>query len=93
MLSVVLGGLRTRWVTLAGSFVALALGVGLIATTVLGLAAALDPPVRKPVRFAASPVVVRGTDTLTVGRKTKKLFHPQAVDKELLRELRTLGPV
>ncbi|WP_329119201.1 ABC transporter permease [Streptomyces sp. NBC_01465] len=90
---VVLAGLRTRWTTLVGSFVALALGVGLIATTALGLAAALDPPVRQPEGFAASPVVVMGTDTLTVGRKTQKLFHPQPVDKELVRELRTLGPV
>ncbi|MEV0089976.1 FtsX-like permease family protein [Streptomyces sp. NPDC050738] len=93
MLTVVLGGLRTRWTTLVGSFVALAVGVGLIATAALGLAAALDPPVREPVRFAASPVVVRGTDTLTVGGATQKLFHPQPVDKDLVSELRALGPV
>ncbi|MFF4079853.1 FtsX-like permease family protein [Streptomyces sp. NPDC001777] len=101
MLTVALASLRTRWTTLIGTFVALALGVGLIATMGLGLASTLDPPDRAPQRFAGSPVVVMGVDTLTVrvrrGPSTTevghRLAHPHPVDTELLRELRALGPV
>ncbi|QGV82649.1 ABC transporter permease [Streptomyces ficellus] len=59
----------------------------------LGLASTFDAPERAPKRFAASPVVVIGTDTLTVGRVTHRLFHPHPVDARLLAELRALGPV
>ncbi|WP_167536376.1 FtsX-like permease family protein [Streptomyces ficellus] len=93
MLSLALSGLRSRWTGFAGSFVALALGVGLLATMGLGLASTFDAPERAPKRFAASPVVVIGTDTLTVGRVTHRLFHPHPVDARLLAELRALGPV
>ncbi|MFE9395164.1 FtsX-like permease family protein [Streptomyces flavidovirens] len=98
---VVLSTLRSRWATLAGSFVALAIGVSLIAVMGLGLASTFDPPERAPERFASSPVVVMGTDTLTVevergpgtARVSKKLEHPHPVDARLVRELRALGPV
>ncbi|WP_434594203.1 FtsX-like permease family protein [Streptomyces sp. A5-4] len=101
MLTVALSALRTRWATFVGSFVALAIGVGLMTTMTLGIAASLDPPTRTPQRFASSPVVVRGTDTLTVevrrgpntARVSKRLAHPHPVDADLLRELRTLGRV
>lgn len=101
MLTVALAALRTRWTTLIGTFVALALGVGLIATMGLGLASTFDAPDREPQRFAASRVVVMGDDTLTVPVRrgastalvTQRLAHPHPVDSELLSDLRKLGPV
>ncbi|MGW2178522.1 ABC transporter permease [Streptomyces sp. NPDC001732] len=101
MLTIALASLRTRWTTLIGTFVALGLGVGLIATMGLGLASTLDVPDRAPQRFAGSPVVVMGTDTLTVrvrrgpstAEVSHRLAHPHPVDIELLRELQALGPV
>ncbi|WP_406474981.1 FtsX-like permease family protein [Streptomyces sp. NBC_01615] len=96
-----LSSLRTRWASLLGSFVAVALGVAVMTAMGLGLAAALDPPARPPTRFASSPVVVMGRDTLTVEVRrgagtalvSKPLAHPHPVDSELLRELWELGTV
>ncbi|MFH8490301.1 ABC transporter permease [Streptomyces longisporoflavus] len=96
-----LASLRTRWAGLLGAFVAVALGVALVAAMGLGLASTFGAPEREPVRFAGSPVVVMGQDTLTVpvkrgpdtGHVSKPLAHPHPVDIELLRELRRLGPV
>ncbi|MGW6056872.1 FtsX-like permease family protein [Streptomyces sp. NPDC055189] len=93
--------LRSRWAGLLGAFVAVALGVALVAAMGLGLASTFSAPERKPVRFAGSPVVVMGQNTLTVQVKrgpgtahvSKPLAHPHPVDIELLRELRRLGPV
>ncbi|WP_392671442.1 FtsX-like permease family protein [Streptomyces sp. LN785] len=101
MLTITFAALRTRWTALVGMFVALALGVGLIAATGLGLASTFDAPDRAPQRFAASPVVVMGDDTLTVRvrrgpstvRITEPLAHPHPVDIELLHDLKALGPV
>ncbi|MEV4425404.1 FtsX-like permease family protein [Streptomyces sp. NPDC049602] len=96
MLTVVLSGLRARWASFLGGFVALALGVGLLATMGLGLSATFHAPERSPQRFASSPVVVRGHDRLTLdvrrGPDTvpveQRLDRPQPVDDEVLRELR-----
>lgn len=44
MLSIAIRTLRTRWVTFAGSFVALALGVSLITVMGLALASSTDAP-------------------------------------------------
>lgn len=93
--------LRSRWVGLLGAFVAVALGVGLTAAMGLGLASTFSAPEREPVRFAGSPVVVMGQNTLTVPVRrgpdithvSKPLTHPHPVDIELLRDLRRLGPV
>ncbi|MEU1042546.1 FtsX-like permease family protein [Streptomyces sp. NPDC005907] len=93
--------LRVRGVSLFGSFVAVALGVGVMAAMCLGLAATLDAPAREPERFAGSPVVVMGQDTLTVEVRrgpgtasvSRRLAHPHPVDGELLRRLRALGTV
>lgn len=98
---IVLASLRARWTSLLGAFVAVALGVGLTAAMGLGLDASLGAPERAPVRFAGSPVVVMGQDTLTVPVRrgpgtthaSKPLAHPHPVDIELLRDLRRLGPV
>ncbi|MDT0480172.1 ABC transporter permease [Streptomyces doebereineriae] len=97
MLSVALRTLRTRWVTFVGSFVALSLGVALLAVMGLALASSLDAPERQPERFAAAPVVVQGQDTLSVptpiGDRTQKLAHPRAVPEETVAKLRRLGTV
>ncbi|MFJ9213136.1 ABC transporter permease [Streptomyces sp. NPDC102264] len=95
MLSVALRTLRSRWTTFAGSFIALSLGVGLIATMGLALAASLDAPERRPERFAKAPVVVKGADTLRVptriGDRVAKLASPRPVPPSLARELAALG--
>ncbi|WP_137988592.1 ABC transporter permease [Streptomyces vilmorinianum] len=96
MLTVVLSGLRARWAAFLGSFVALALGVGLLTTMGLGLASTFDAPERAPQRFASAPVVVKGRDAVTVDVRrgpgtasvSQRLDRPQPVDIELLRELR-----
>ncbi|MFI0815872.1 ABC transporter permease [Streptomyces sp. NPDC021098] len=97
MLSIALGTLRTRWVTFVGSYVALSLGVALLAVMGLSLASSLDAPDRKPERFAAAPVVVKGADTLRVrtpnGTRVQRLAHPRAVPAGIVAELRKLGPV
>ncbi|KOX16186.1 MULTISPECIES: ABC transporter permease [unclassified Streptomyces] len=92
----VLRGLRARWASLLGGFVALALGVGLVAATGLGLSATFHAPERSPHRFASSPVVVMGHDRLVIDVRRgpgtvpveQRLDRPQPVDAELLRALR-----
>ncbi|MCJ0871772.1 FtsX-like permease family protein [Streptomyces sp. AP-93] len=97
MLSVALRTMRTRWVTFVGSFIALALGVGLLATMGLTLASTFDAPERSPERFAsaASPVVVRGPDTLRVpspiGDRVKPLTQPPGLDPQVSGKLAGLG--
>ncbi len=90
-----LRGVRTRWVTFVGSFVALALGVGLIAATGLALAATFDAPERGPERFAAAPVVVKAAGLLRVdtptGTRTGPLDRPGPVPPSLVGQLGVLG--
>ncbi|MEU7076136.1 ABC transporter permease [Streptomyces narbonensis] len=101
MLSVVLCGLRARWASFLGGFLALALGVGLLTTMGLGLSATFHAPERSPQRFASSPVVVQGQDRLTLDVRrgpdtvpvSQRLDRPQPVDRELLSELRTRWPL
>ncbi|MFF9485793.1 FtsX-like permease family protein [Streptomyces sp. NPDC014676] len=97
MLSLALRTLRARWITFAGSFTALALGVALLTVMGLALASSLDAPVREPERFAAAPAVVKGADTLRVptpnGEKTAELAHPRAVPAATVAKLRRLGTV
>ncbi|MGW0576542.1 FtsX-like permease family protein [Streptomyces sp. NPDC002920] len=97
MLSVALRTLRARWTAFVGSFVALALGVGLLTVMGQALAAAQEAPVRAPERFAAAPVVVRGQDTLRVatatGKRTARLPQPLAIPSATMAALRALGPV
>ncbi|MCX5141115.1 FtsX-like permease family protein [Streptomyces sp. NBC_00338] len=95
MLSLVLRGIRTRWVTFVGSFLALALGVGIVAMTGLALAATFGAPHHGPERFAAAPVVVRGADLLRVptpiGVRTQELTSPRPVPAALANSLAELG--
>jgi putative ABC transport system permease protein len=89
--------MRTRWVTFVGSFVALSLGVGLIATMGLALASTIHAPHRGPERFAAAPVIVRGADTLrvptSIGVRVRKLSQPRPVPAALATTLAKLGPI
>ncbi|MFD6278219.1 ABC transporter permease, partial [Streptomyces sp. NPDC060209] len=95
MLTSALRSMLTRWVTFVGSFVALALGVGLIAMTGLALAATFDTPERGPERFAGAPVVVAPSDTLRVatpvGERTARLTDPRPVPRRLATGLSALG--
>ncbi|MEU0056012.1 FtsX-like permease family protein [Streptomyces sp. NPDC006334] len=97
MLSVAWCTLRARWASFVGSFVALAVGVGLLAVMGQALAASTKAPVRPPERFAAAPAVVRGQDTLRVdtpiGARTAELASPRAVPDAVVAALRALGPV
>ncbi|MFJ7779113.1 FtsX-like permease family protein [Streptomyces yangpuensis] len=97
MLTAALRTARARWTTFVGSFVAVALGVGLITTMGLALAATLDAPEPGPERFARAPVVVQGNDLLRVptpaGDRTRTLAHPKPLTPELVRRLQDLGPV
>ncbi|MEV4258591.1 hypothetical protein AB0J52_36000, partial [Spirillospora sp. NPDC049652] len=64
MLSVAVPGMRARWGAFAGPLAALALGVAVIATMALVLAAASSDPHRLPRRFAAAPAVVQADPNL-----------------------------
>lgn len=88
----ILAGLRTRWVTLIGSFVALALGVALLATMGLALASTVDAPPQHPERLAGAPVVVRGPDELRVGEKTQPLANYRGVPAEVAARLAAAAP-
>ncbi|MCX5362861.1 ABC transporter permease [Streptomyces sp. NBC_00124] len=97
MLMLALRTLRSRWTAFIGSFVALSLGVALIAVMGLALASSLDAPERAPERFAAAPVVVKGQDTLHVptliGDRTQRLAQPRPVPAGTVAALRKLGRV
>ncbi|MFG3100242.1 FtsX-like permease family protein [Streptomyces sp. NPDC048182] len=97
MLTLTLRTLRTRWTAFLGTFLALALGTGLLTMTGLALAATLDAPHRTPERFATAPVVVRGEDTLRVptriGVRTQPLAQPHAIPAPVITRLKTLGHV
>jgi putative ABC transport system permease protein len=101
MLTIALHTLRTRWSTFLGTFVALSLGVALLAVMGLALASSLDAPERRPERFAAAPIVVQGQNTLTVptsigahvSRETRKLAQPRAVPEAIVAKLKRLGTV
>ncbi|MFF1293171.1 MULTISPECIES: FtsX-like permease family protein [unclassified Streptomyces] len=97
MLMLALRTLRSRWTAFIGSFVALSLGVAVIAVMGLALASSLDAPERAPERFAAAPVVVKGQDTLHVptpiGDRTQRLARPRPVPADTVAALRKLGRV
>ncbi|MGW6718806.1 FtsX-like permease family protein [Streptomyces sp. NPDC054995] len=95
MLKLALQGMRTRWVTFIGSFVALALGVGLIATTGLALAATFSAPDRGPERFVKAPVVVKTSDLVRadtpIGERTQTITDPAPVPAAVTAKLAALG--
>jgi putative ABC transport system permease protein len=57
---------RSRWIAFVGSFVALALGVCLLATTGLALAASVAGTDRAPQWYRNADVVVAGSNTVSV---------------------------
>jgi putative ABC transport system permease protein len=60
VLTVALATVRTRWTAFAGTFAALALGVSVLATMAMVLAAASGGTVhQRPERFAAAPFVIQ----------------------------------
>ncbi len=90
MLSIALATLRTRWVSFAGAFLALALGSGVMAMMTMALTAASTIPFPGPQRFAAAPIVVipHKTVRLTVDGFPTELavqrlgsLAPQAVER------------
>ncbi|PVC99228.1 FtsX-like permease family protein [Streptomyces sp. CS014] len=97
MLKLALQGMRTRWVTFIGSFIALALGVGLIATTGLALAATFSAPDRGPERLVKAPVVVKTSDLVRadtpIGERTQTITDPAPVPAAVTEKLAALGKV
>jgi putative ABC transport system permease protein len=97
VLSLALHTLRSRRLTFAGTFLALSLGVALLTVMGLALASSLDAPQRKPERFAAAPVVVKGQDALRVptpaGVRVKPLARPRPLPPRTVAALRALGQV
>jgi putative ABC transport system permease protein len=85
--------LRARWAGSVGPFVALALGVALVAATGLVLYGTLTAHVRAPQRFAHTPAVAVPLDRLTVhtghGDKNRALAVKQGLTPA---ELTALGP-
>jgi putative ABC transport system permease protein len=81
--------LRLRWPLFTGTFVALTLGVCLVATLGLGLAAALDTADPAPRRYAAAPVVVHLEEKLKVPAHSGYDSAPLAERRELPAELVT----
>ncbi|GAA4232928.1 hypothetical protein GCM10022254_34160 [Actinomadura meridiana] len=99
MLRIALLTVRARWTAFTGSFVALTLGVGLVATMGLALAAA---PETKPtsaekgrVRYGAAPAVVRAPGSLSVRigdkTKTRDLEAPRGLDPTIASRVSALG--
>ncbi|MFE7118513.1 ABC transporter permease, partial [Streptomyces sp. NPDC057654] len=101
MLNLARHTLRHRWGAFVGPFVALMLGVALLSTMGLVLAATVtDPgrgpdhgPDRGPGRFAAAPVVVRGEPDLTVpdpwgGQDKEPLEEPRGLSDALVAKAR-----
>ncbi|MFI6157010.1 FtsX-like permease family protein [Kitasatospora sp. NPDC051170] len=68
MLTLAIAGLRLRWASFVGSFVALAFGVALLATSILVIAATATVPDQGRQRFSEAPVLV--TANLSVDHPT-----------------------
>lgn len=83
MTGIALATLRLRWLSFAGTFVALALGSALIAAMGQVLATTATAPDRAPQRYADHPVVVAPHDTLTVPTRRGGDSAPLAVSPGL----------
>ena len=88
---------RARAASLAGSFLALALGVALLAAMALTLAATVGAHAR-PTWFARAGVVIAGDDTVSIppgeagaGPETLRTAGARAVPATLVRPLSALG--
>ncbi|BCJ42131.1 hypothetical protein GCM10010168_64910 [Actinoplanes ianthinogenes] len=91
MLILALATLRLRWRSFAGTLVALALGSALVAALGQVLATTAGGPDRGPQRYRDVPVVVVGTDELSVptwrGAATAPLAQRSGVPAELVAGL------
>ena len=58
MLTLALASVRLRWASFVGSFVALACGVALMATSILVIAATAEVPDQARQRYSQAPVLV-----------------------------------
>ncbi|GAA4573237.1 ABC transporter permease [Planotetraspora kaengkrachanensis] len=91
MLTIALTTLRTRLTSFVGTFVALALGAGLIAAMGQVLDTTVGSPDRGPQRYAAAPVVVVADDRLVVdtwrGPQSAPLAEPRGVPADLAATL------
>lgn len=83
-----LGTVKHRWVSLLGSFFALVLGTGILATSILTLMATSDEPDPRPQRFAAARTVVVPADGAG-----EPLPAPAAVTPATVAAARRAGPV
>jgi len=83
--------LRTRWVSFAGTFIALTGGVGLIAAMGLVLAASVAAPPRPAMRYVTAVTVVAPQDTLTVSTaydtRTERLAESPGLPADLVARL------
>ncbi|MFF5230770.1 FtsX-like permease family protein [Dactylosporangium sp. NPDC000521] len=87
MIGIALAGLRLRWRSFVGTFLALAFGSALIAAMGQVLATTATAPDRPPQRYAAYPVVVAPHDTLTVPTWRGGDSQPLAVSPGLPAEV------
>src|SRR5689334_264220 len=91
MAGIALATLRLRWLSFAGTFVALALGSALMAAMGQVLATTATAPDRPPQRYSAAPVVVAAAQTLTVptwqGGSSAPLAEPRGVPAEVVAAL------
>ncbi|MCP2341761.1 ABC transporter permease [Actinomadura rupiterrae] len=96
MLSLALATLRTRRLSLAGTFAALALGVTMTAALALALAATLSPARQpKPQRFAQADAVIRPSRTLAVpgARGSRTLDTSRGLAPDLVARVSAAVPV
>ncbi|MGN9847343.1 FtsX-like permease family protein [Nonomuraea sp. H19] len=91
MLTIAWSTLRTRWLSFAGTFVALALGAALMAALGQVLTSSISSPDRAPQRYAAAPVVVVPDERLSVknwlGESSAPLAEPRGFAPELAARL------
>ncbi|MEV4398818.1 FtsX-like permease family protein [Nonomuraea sp. NPDC049607] len=87
MLTIAFSTLRTRMVSFAGTFLALALGAALMAAMGQVLATTVGSPERGPQRYASAPVVVVPDDRLRVeghlGETSAPLAEPRGLPASL----------
>ncbi|MER7756216.1 ABC transporter permease [Kitasatospora sp. NPDC097643] len=96
MFKIAVSTLRLRWASFVGSLLALALGVGLMATALLAIAATGSLPERSQYRFDAAPVLVlpdvsvRFTDS-SGEPQVQPLDHQPGLPAEVLRAVAGTG--
>lgn len=97
MIRVALQTLRARWVSLLGTFVALVLGTGLVASMGLLLLGTSSLPQRPVQRFATAPAVVQPNDPSWNAAEhdlgALSLAQAEGISPALLTRVSATGPV